>query len=57
VSDQRQGSGALDVEIDALCNVAQRIIGKLKEGAAAGGLPYSALPSAKTQQTIRQRLQ
>ena len=25
--------------IDAVCNVAQRIIGKLKDGAAAGGLP------------------
>src|SRR5450432_797141 len=25
--------------IDAVCNVAQRIIGKLKEGAAAGGAP------------------
>jgi DNA topoisomerase-3 len=25
--------------IDAVCDVAQRIIGKLKEGAAAGGLP------------------
>ena len=25
--------------IDAVCNVAERIIGKLKEGASAGGLP------------------
>ena len=25
--------------IDAVCDVAQRIIGKLQEGAAAGGLP------------------
>src|SRR5204862_5326278 len=26
--------------IDAVCDVAQRIIGKLKDGAAAGGLPF-----------------
>ncbi len=35
--------------IDAVCNVAERIIGKLKDGAAAGGLPSfagSARPAA-----------
>jgi DNA topoisomerase-3 len=33
--------------IDAVCNVAQRIIGKLKEGAAAGGPPLLAVSVGK----------
>ena len=45
--------------IDAVCSVAERIIGKLKDGAAAGGIAAaSALQSATAlQQRIRQRLQ
>jgi hypothetical protein len=39
--------------IDAVCEVARRIIGKLKEGTH---LPYLALESAKTPEGIRQRL-
>jgi DNA topoisomerase III len=33
------GKQEMDGAIDAVCNVAQRIIGKLKEGASAGGSP------------------
>jgi DNA topoisomerase-3 len=43
--------------IDAVCNVALRIIGRLKEGATAGGLSCAAPPLAKTPEDIRQRLQ
>jgi len=31
--------------IDAVCDVAQRIIGRLKEGPAAGGHSFAAAPS------------
>jgi hypothetical protein len=41
--------------IDAVCNVAERIIGKLKEGGAARGLTCLALQSATTGR-LRRRL-
>ena len=40
--------------IDAVCNVAVRIIGKLKEGGTAAGIAQSA---TALQQRIRRRLQ
>ena len=43
--------------IDAVCDVAQRIIGKLKDGAAVGGgPPCLVLQSVTAPQRIRQRL-
>ena len=38
--------------VEATCDVAQRIIGRLKEGAAAEGPPLSALQSANTLKDI-----
>ena len=43
--------------IDAVCNVAERIIGKLKEGGAARGLTCLALQSATATGRLRRRLQ
>ena len=43
--------------IDAVCNVAERIIGKLKEGAAAGGLPLlGAVGRQRPRERFRRRL-
>ncbi|MGA2818870.1 MAG: hypothetical protein ABSE67_21775 [Xanthobacteraceae bacterium] len=42
--------------IDAVCDVAERIIGKLKEGATAGAPPLLVLRSATAPQRFRQRL-
>ena len=42
--------------IDAVCDVAQRIIGKLKDGAAAGGILCLVLQSVTAPRRIRQRL-
>ena len=42
--------------IDAVCNVAERIIGKLKEGGTVGGPPCLALQSATVTGRFRRRL-
>src|SRR4051794_40162518 len=41
--------------IDAVCDVAQRIIGKLKDGAAGGGPPCLVLLPAAARQRLRRR--
>ena len=43
--------------IDAVCHVAQRIIGKLRDGAAAGGLPSLVRQPVTALNHIRRRLQ
>ena len=42
--------------IDAVCNVAERIIGKLKEGATAGGPPLLGATVGNDHGAFRQRL-
>ena len=42
--------------IDAVCNVAERIIGKLKEGGTPAGPPCLGLQSATAPERFRQRL-
>ena len=42
--------------IDAVCSVAERIISKFKEGAAAGGLPCLERRLATAPERFRQRL-